>query len=33
MPGFDAKNNGVYFTIEFENAGSLTNPYHVIYRT
>lgn len=31
--GFDAKNNGVYFTLEFENAGTLSLPYHVIYRT
>lgn len=31
--GFDAKNNGVYFTLEFENAGTLSVPYHVIYRT
>lgn len=31
--GFDAKNNGVYFTLEFENAGTLSALYHVIYRT
>lgn len=31
--GYDAKNNGVYFTLEFENAGTISNPYHVIYRT
>lgn len=31
--GYDAKNNGVYFTLEFENAGTLSMPYHVIYRT
>lgn len=31
--GYDAKNNGVYFTIEFENEGTLSVPYHVIYRT
>lgn len=31
--GYDAKNNGIYFTMEFENAGTLSSPYHVIYRT
>ena len=31
--GFDAKNNGVYFTIETENPGTLTNIFHTIYRT
>lgn len=31
--GFDAKNNGVYFTLEFENNGTISVPFHVIYRT
>jgi len=31
--GFDAKNNGVYFTLEFENSGTISVPFHVIYRT
>lgn len=31
--GYDAKNKGVYFTLEFENAGTLSSPYHTIYRT
>ena len=31
--GYDAKNDGVYFTIEFEHAGSITSPSTVIYNT
>ena len=32
--GYDAKNDGVYFTVEFEDhAGSITNPSIVIYNT
>ena len=31
--GFDAKNDGVYFTVEFDQAGSLYNKGAVIYRT
>lgn len=31
--GFDAKNNGVYFTIESENAGDLYDTFFAIYRT
>ena len=31
--GYDAKNNGVYFTIESEIGGTVSLPYHVIYRT
>ncbi len=31
--GYDAKNNGVYFTLEFENPGTLSAPYHTVYRT
>ena len=31
--GYDAKNDGVYFTIEFEHAGTITEPSSVIYNT
>jgi hypothetical protein len=31
--GYDAKANGVYFTLEFEDTGDLTNPTTVIYNT
>lgn len=31
--GFDAKNDGVYFELEFEGAGDLYNKTLVIYRT
>lgn len=31
--GFDAKNDGVYFTIEFEHEGTVTSPSVVIYNT
>ena len=31
--GYDAKNDGVYFTIEFEHAGTVTAPSAVIYNT
>lgn len=31
--GYDAKNDGVYFTIEFEHAGNVTSPSVVIYNT
>jgi hypothetical protein len=31
--GYDAKNDGVYFTVEFENNGTITSPSAVIYNT
>lgn len=31
--GYDAKNDGVYFTIEFEHAGVITSPGVNIYNT
>ena len=31
--GYDAKNNGVYFTVEFEHTGDITSPSTVIYNT
>lgn len=31
--GYDAKNDGVYFTIEFGHNGSVTSPSIVIYNT
>ena len=31
--GFDAKNNGIYFTITFDHTGDVTNPSTVIYNT
>lgn len=31
--GYDAKNDGIYFTIEFEHAGTVTSPSVVIYNT
>lgn len=31
--GYDAKNDGIYFTIEFEHNGTLTSPSVVIYNT
>tara|TARA_Y100000310_G_scaffold303578_1_gene342052 strand:- start:726 stop:1262 length:537 start_codon:yes stop_codon:yes gene_type:complete len=31
--GYDAKNNGVYYTIEFEHTGDVTAPSTVIYNT
>ena len=31
--GYDAKNDGVYFTVEFEHAGTITAPSVVIYNT
>ena len=31
--GYDAKNDGVYFTLEFEHNGDITNPSVVIYNT
>ncbi len=31
--GYDAKNDGVYFTIEFEHTGTVTSPSVVIYNT
>ncbi len=31
--GYDAKNDGVYFTIEFEHSGDVTSPSLVIYNT
>jgi len=31
--GYDAKNDGVYFTLEFEHAGNVTNPSTVFYNT
>lgn len=29
--GYDAKNDGIYFTVEFEHAGTITSPSAVIY--
>ena len=31
--GYDAKNDGAYFTIEFEHAGTITVPSLLIYNT
>jgi len=31
--GYDAKNNGVYFTVEFEHTGDVTSPSTIIYNT
>lgn len=31
--GYDAKNDGIYFTVEFEHAGTLTSPGVNIYNT
>lgn len=31
--GFDAKMNGVYFTVTFEDSGDITGPTTVIYNT
>lgn len=31
--GYDAKNDGIYFTVEFEHAGTITSPSVVIYNT
>lgn len=31
--GYDAKNDGVYFTVEFDDSGSVANKGAVIYRT
>jgi hypothetical protein len=31
--GYDAKNDGIYFTIEFEHNGTITAPSVVIYNT
>jgi len=31
--GYDAKNDGIYFTLEFEHNGTVTNPSVVIYNT
>ena len=31
--GYDAKNDGVYFTVEFEHNGTITAPSVVIYNT
>jgi len=31
--GYDAKNDGVYFTLEFEHAGTVTAPSIIIYNT
>ena len=31
--GYDAKNDGIYFTVEFENTGDVTSPSLVIYNT
>lgn len=32
-PGYDAKNDGIYFTIEFEHAGTITYPSLLFYNT
>jgi hypothetical protein len=31
--GYDAKNDGIYFEVEFEHAGDLTSPALTIYNT
>ena len=31
--GYDAKNDGIYFEVEFEHAGTITSPSVVIYHT
>ena len=31
--GYDAKNDGIYFTIEFEHDGTVSSPSAVIYNT
>ena len=31
--GYDAKNDGVYFTVEFEHDGAITAPSLTIYNT
>ncbi len=31
--GYDAKNDGVYFTVEFEHNGDVTSPSLIIYNT
>ena len=31
--GYDAKNDGIYFTVEFEHAGTITAPSLLIYNT
>jgi len=31
--GYDAKNKGIYFTIESDIGGTISEPYHVDYRT